>query len=87
VDRAGDAVTGPTVPAHVRLANDVAAQFHSRPPAEGAAAVAEHLRMFWDPRMRAALLAHVDAGRDGLDPLAVTAAGMLRGPCSSMMPP
>lgn len=63
----------------VRLANDVAAQFHAGPPAEGAAAVANHIRMFWDPRMRAQLLAHVAAGGAELDPLAVAAAELLRG--------
>lgn len=62
----------------VRLANDVAAQFHHRSPEEGAAEVANHLRMFWDPRMRAQLLAHVDAGGADLDPLAVAAAARLR---------
>jgi formate dehydrogenase subunit delta len=42
------------------------------------AGVAEHVRSFWDPRMRAQLLAAVDAGEDGLDPLAVEAAESLR---------
>ena len=27
----------------------------------------DHLRKFWDPRMRAAIVAHLDAGGDGLD--------------------
>jgi formate dehydrogenase subunit delta len=66
------------VPPHVRLANDVAAQFHHRPSSEAAAAVAEHLRTFWDPRMRERLLAHVDAGAADLDVIAVAAAGLLR---------
>jgi formate dehydrogenase subunit delta len=69
-----------TVAPHVRLANDVAAQFHHLPPDQAAAKVAQHLRMFWDPRMRAKLLSTVDAGgteRDDLDPLAVAAAEQL----------
>jgi formate dehydrogenase subunit delta len=69
--------------AHVRLANDIAAQFAHLPPERAAAMVANHLRMFWDPRMRAALLATVAAGgtdADDLDPLAVEAAGLLRAP-------
>ncbi len=28
---------------------------------------AEHLRKFWDPRMREAIIAHLDAGDAGLD--------------------
>lgn len=67
-----------TVPPHVRLANDVAAQFGHRPPAVAAAAVAAHLRDYWEPRMTRALLAHVAAGGDGLDPVAVLAAHLLR---------
>jgi formate dehydrogenase subunit delta len=64
-------------PPHVRLVNDIAAQFQHRPPEEAAESVANHLRSFWDPRMRAALLAHVEAGGPGLDPLAVRAAELL----------
>jgi formate dehydrogenase subunit delta len=29
---------------------------------------AEHTKKFWDPRMRNAIYAHLDAGGDGLDP-------------------
>lgn len=62
----------------IRLANDIAAHFRHRPQDEAAAAVARHIRMTWDPRMRAALLAYVDGGGVGLDPLSVLAAGLLR---------
>lgn len=63
-----------TTPPHVRMANDIAAQFQHRPHDEAVAAVADHIRKFWAPRMRAALLVHVEEGGDGLDPLAVAAA-------------
>jgi formate dehydrogenase subunit delta len=71
-----------TVPPHVRLANDVAAQFGHQPREVAAAAVAVHLRDFWEPRMKTALLAHVAGGGDGLDPVAVRAAELL-GPAAS----
>jgi formate dehydrogenase subunit delta len=29
---------------------------------------AEHIRKFWDPRMRGAIFEHLDAGGEGLDP-------------------
>lgn len=61
----------------VRLVNDIAAQFRHRGPEDAAEVIAAHLRAFWDPRMRAALLAHVDAGGAGLDPLAIRAAALL----------
>jgi formate dehydrogenase subunit delta len=67
-----------TVPPHVRLANEIAVQFHTRPPAEAAATMAAHMRQFWDPRMRAHLLEHVAAGGADLDPLAIEAAAQLR---------
>jgi formate dehydrogenase subunit delta len=66
------------VPPHVRLANEIAVQFHARPPEEAAASVAAHIRQFWDPRMRAQLLEHVDAGGADLDPLVVEAVTQLR---------
>ena len=31
------------------------------------AAIADHLRKFWDPRMRAAIVAHLERGGEGLD--------------------
>lgn len=68
-----------TVPPYVRLANEIAVQFHAYPPDVAAESVAAHLRSFWDPRMRAQLLAHVAAGAAGLDPLAVRAAARLGG--------
>ncbi|GAB3470317.1 formate dehydrogenase subunit delta [Actinophytocola sediminis] len=66
------------VPPHVRLANEIADQFQHHAPDQAATEIATHLRSFWDPRMRAALLAHVDAGGDGLDKLAVLATERLR---------
>jgi formate dehydrogenase subunit delta len=67
-----------TVPPHVRLANEIAAQFHHRPPVRAAAEIAVHMQSFWEPRMTAALLAHLDAGGEGLDQLAARAAELLR---------
>ncbi|SHL26228.1 formate dehydrogenase delta subunit [Pseudonocardia thermophila] len=67
-----------TVPPPVRLAGDIAAQFRHKPLDQAAAAVAEHIRMFWEPRMRRALLAEVDAGTV-TDPVVVAAAQRLRG--------
>jgi formate dehydrogenase subunit delta len=67
-----------TSPSHVRLANDVAAQFAHRPLDDAAQAVAAHLRAFWEPRMRAALLEHVTAGGGGLAPVALRAASLLQ---------
>jgi formate dehydrogenase subunit delta len=77
-----------TQPRHVRLANDVAAQFAHRPLDEAAQSVAAHMRAFWEPRMRTALLAHMDAGGAGLDPVAQQAAALLQnGAAANRTPP
>lgn len=67
------------VPPFVRLANEIAVQFHAHPPDVAAESIAAHLRSFWDPRMRTQLVDHVASGAAGLDPLAVDAAAQLDG--------
>ena len=55
----------------VRMANEIAAFFASEADQAAAAdLVAGHLRRFWEPRMRAAIAAHVASGGAGLTPLA-----------------
>jgi formate dehydrogenase subunit delta len=61
----------------VRMANQIAAFFAAYPEEEAVASTAGHLKSFWDPRMRAELLAHVAAGGDGLSDLALKAARKL----------
>jgi formate dehydrogenase subunit delta len=66
-----------TVSPEIRLAGDIAVQFHHRPAEEAATAIAEHIRQFWDPRMRRALLTEIDAGAE-TDLLVVAAVAQLR---------
>lgn len=68
----------PSTSPQVRLANDIAAQFRHQPPDEAAAAVAQHIRAFWEPRMRADLLRRAETEPEALDPLARAAARLLR---------
>lgn len=35
---------------------------------EIAPGIANHIKKFWDPRMRKAIFAYLDSGGDGLDP-------------------
>ena len=45
----------------VKMANDIGAFFESDPdPSKGAKAVADHIRNFWDPRMRREILNYID---------------------------
>ncbi|MFI5736289.1 formate dehydrogenase subunit delta [Kribbella sp. NPDC051587] len=69
-----------TLPPYVRLANEIAAQFAHRPPAEAATAIANHLKVTWDPRMKTALIAHAAAGAQHLAPAAALAAQQLQHP-------
>jgi formate dehydrogenase subunit delta len=68
------------VPPYVRLANEIAAQFAHRPPADAATAIANHMKAVWDPRMKEALVAHVASGATDLDPAAALAAQQLQAP-------
>lgn len=54
-----------------RMANQIAAFFETQPDADKAARVADHLREFWEPRMLEQLSAHLEAGGEGLSPLAL----------------
>ena len=63
--------------AEARMGNDIARQFAHLPPAAAAEAIAHHIALFWDPRMRRGLEALVAEGDDSLDPLLVDAAGRL----------
>jgi len=51
----------------VHMADRIGQFFQAMPDqAEATAGVAEHIRKFWEPRMRRALLAHADT-RQGTD--------------------
>jgi formate dehydrogenase subunit delta len=52
----------------VYMANQIGKFFASQGSDLAVAGTAEHIRKFWDPRMRAAILAYLDAGGAGLDP-------------------
>ena len=55
----------------VYMANQIATFFESQAEGTRAERVAEHLRSFWEPRMRDKLFAMMDNGEaDGLTPLA-----------------
>ena len=66
---------------YVRMANDIAAQFAHHPVDVAVGEVLHHLRNYWEPHMRAQLVAVLErddesAGR--LSPLALAAAEQLR---------
>lgn len=63
------------------MANQIASFFATQRGASGALEVADHLRKFWEPRMRADLISRVDSDgveAVGLSPLAAAALEELR---------
>jgi formate dehydrogenase subunit delta len=64
----------------IYMANQIGKFFFTQNPEKASTAIAEHLRKFWDPRMRSAIIAHLDAGGAGLDPPARDAVERLRSP-------
>jgi formate dehydrogenase subunit delta len=52
----------------VYMANQIGKFFEVQRADEVVPGIANHIKKFWDPRMRKAMFAYVDAGGEGLDP-------------------
>lgn len=52
----------------IYMANQIGKFFQNQGHDKAVPGIAEHIRKFWDPRMRTAILAHLDTGGVGLDP-------------------
>ncbi len=61
----------------VRMVNQISDFFNAYPHDQAVRETANHLRNFWDPRMRAQLLTHLSEGGEGLSDLALEAARLL----------
>ena len=61
----------------VMMANQIAAFFATQPRGDAATAVADHLRSFWTPTMRARFITLKQEGVTGFSPLAGAAAEVL----------
>ena len=67
----------------VDMANDIANFFHgAADPGTAPRSVADHLRRYWDPRMRKAIVAYYAEGGAGLSDIAREAVGLLPGASS-----
>jgi len=74
------AVAGPVIDLErlIAMANQIGDFFAPYPPERAREGFRNHVRINWDPRMRNALLAHIDAGGDGVDERVIEAAQLLR---------
>jgi formate dehydrogenase subunit delta len=60
------------------MANEIGAFFAAtQDPEQAARDIANHLKRFWDPRMRREIVAHYRKGGEGLDEAARRAVGLL----------
>jgi len=64
----------------ITMANQIATFFQSQREEDRALGVAMHINKFWEPRMRAKLLAMLEAGDEGLKPLVLEARPHIRRP-------
>jgi formate dehydrogenase subunit delta len=61
----------------VMMANQIGKFFTPQRGGDPVAAIADHLQKFWDPRMRAVIVAHAASGGAGLDDMVREAVGRL----------
>ena len=62
----------------IYMANQIGKFFQSQGHDKAVPGIAEHIRKFWDPRMRKGIFAHLDQGGAGLDPEAREAIATLQ---------
>ncbi len=52
----------------IYMANQIGQFFQSQAHDMAVPGIADHIKKFWDPRMRKAIFAHLEDGGAGLDP-------------------
>ncbi|MBX3523550.1 MAG: formate dehydrogenase subunit delta [Xanthobacteraceae bacterium] len=62
----------------VYMANQIGKFFQAQGSETAVTGVYEHIRKFWDPRMRSQIYAHIDNGGAGLEPHVKTAIEKLK---------
>jgi formate dehydrogenase subunit delta len=62
----------------VTMANQIAKFFEVQGEERALPQITSHIELFWDPRMRKNIIAHVESGGAGLDPLAKKALARLK---------
>ena len=70
-------MSGHTLDKLIYMANQIGREFGFQQPGQAAEATADHLRRYWDPRMRGMILAHAEAGGEGLGETARAAVASL----------
>lgn len=68
----------------VTMANQIGKFFAPQAGGHAVADIADHLEKFWDPHMRAAIIAHLAAGGAGLDEPVKQAVARLKAPAGTV---
>ena len=64
----------------IYMANQIGKFFQSQGHDKAVPGIAEHIKKFWDPRMKRAIFAHLDGGGAGLEPEVREAIASLKQP-------
>lgn len=62
----------------IRMANDIGKFFRSQGEERAILGIANHVRLFWEPRMKKQIFEHLDHGGEGLDPITLKALQKLK---------
>ncbi len=62
----------------VRMANDIGKFFRAQGEGKAIAGISNHIKLFWEPRMKKQIFAHLDEGGAGLDPMTLKALQKLK---------
>ncbi len=62
----------------VRMANQIGDYFKAMPESEAVNGAADHLKLYWTPKMLGEIIAYVDAGHFGLNMVAAQAVAELK---------
>lgn len=62
----------------VRMANQIGDYFKAMPDTEAINGAADHLRLYWTPKMVGEIIGYVDSGHTGLNPVAARAVAELK---------
>ena len=79
-------MSGHTLDKLVYMANQIAREFSFQQPDQAAEATADHLRKYWEPRMRGLFRDHASRGGEGLSDIARAAAPLLERDSPALSP-
>lgn len=62
----------------IRMANQIGMAFRAQGEEKAIIGISNHVKLFWEPRMKKQIFAHLDHGGEGLNPLTLKALQKLK---------